>query len=433
MRRVFASSSCKRSLRGCGDAARALLGKTGEAEIGKSRHILILVENLPVPFDRRVWQEALALKSAGHFVSVICPKGKGYTAQYEVLEGVHVYRHDLIEATSARGYPAEYTTALISQFRLSLRVRERQHIDVIQACNPPDLLFLIALVHRVLFGTRFLFDHHDLSPELYFSRFGRRDLLFKFLTLLERQTFRLADASIATNETFRDIAVERGGMPADRVFVVKSYPDPAKMHRQAPEPALVGDGKCIVGYIGIMGIQDGVETLVRAMDHIVYARGRADIKAVLIGDGPELERLRGLAETLKLGNAVQFTGYLSGTALMRHLSALEIGVIPDPPDGCNEKLSMNKVFEYMMLGIPIVQFDLKQARSEAGGAALVAHDHSASALADSIISLADDSFRRKQMAGAARDIAGREFQWSTQAQRYLSAIDSIFALREART
>jgi glycosyltransferase involved in cell wall biosynthesis len=394
--------------------------------------VLILVENLPVPFDRRVWQEALALQGAGHVVSVICPKGKGYTDSYEVRDGVHIYRHDLVEATSARGYPAEYMTALMHQLRLSLAVRRRQRIDVIQACNPPDLMFLIALFHRLLFGTRFLFDHHDLSPELYFSRFGRKDVLYRALGLLEKLTFKLADASIATNETFRDIAIDRGNMPADRVFVVKSYPDPAKTHRYPPEPALVDDGRRIVGYVGIMGAQDGVETLVRAMDYIRYARGRTDIKAVLVGDGPEYERLRALTKSLRLTDVVQFTGYLSGPTMMQHLSAFDIGVIPDPPNGCNEKLSMNKVFEYMMLGIPFVQFDLAQARREAGDAAIITSKHSAAALADNIIALADDSARRREMATTARTIAGRDFRWSTQATHYLAAIDSIFTPREVR-
>lgn len=398
----------------------------------KPRHVLILVENLPVPFDRRVWQEARALREAGHTVSVICPKGRGYTASYEVCEGVHIYRHDLTEATSARGYPAEYLTALRNQLVLSLRVRRRQRIDIIQACNPPDLMFLIALFHRVLFGTRFLFDHHDLSPELYLSRFGRRDMLYSVLGMLERQTFRLADASIATNEAFRDIAIKRGHMPPGRVFVVKSYPDRAITRRHTPEPSLLQSGKCLVGYVGIMGAQDGVATLVRAMDDIVNRRGRNDIHAVLIGDGPEYARVRSLAASLGLDDALRFVGYLSGPALMSHLSAVDIGVIPDPPNGCNEKLSMNKVFEYMMLGIPFVQFDLGQARREAGEAALVAGIHSPSALADGIITLADDRGRRLQMAKAARTIARREFRWPAEAKRYLSAIDSIPAGGDVR-
>ncbi|MDB5540181.1 MAG: hypothetical protein JWQ89_1908 [Devosia sp.] len=402
-----------------------------EAEITTVRHVLILVENLPVPFDRRVWQEARALREGGYAVSVICPKGKGYDGTYEVLEDIHIYRHSLVEATSARGYPAEYLTALTHQLRLSLRVHHRQRIDVIQACNPPDLMFLIALFHRLVFGTRFIFDHHDLSPELYLSRFGRKDILFSILSLLERQTFRLADVSIATNETFRDIAVERGRMHPQKVFVVKSYPDAAKTRRHPPEAALKRLGKCLVGYIGIMGAQDGVETLIRAMDEIVHGRGRDDIYGVLIGDGPEFERLKSLATRLKLDNSLQFTGYLTGPRLMAHLSALDIGVIPDPPNGFNDKLSMNKVFEYMMLGIPFVQFDLRQARREAGEAALVV-GHSPSALADGILALADDPGRRHQMSETGKVIAGRDFLWSAEATRYLAAFDAIFAGMGAR-
>lgn len=385
-----------------------------------------------MPFDRRVWQEALALTGAGYVVSVICPKGKGFDVSYEVIEDVHIYRHDLVEATSAGGYPAEYLAALFHQLVLSMRVRKRQRIDVIQACNPPDLLFLIAFVHRVLFGTRFLFDHHDLSPELYLSRFGRRDLLFSILGLLERQTFRLADASIATNETFREIAVTRGGMPPERVYVVKSYPDAAKTRRYPPEPSLTTLNKCIVGYVGIMGSQDGVEILVRAFEDIVCRRGRHDIYGVLIGDGPEYERLQCLAVELGLENELRFTGYLTGPALMGHLSALDIGIIPDPPNGCNEKLSMNKVFEYMMLGIPFVQFDLQQARQEAGEAALVVSGQGPVALADGIIELADDPERRRRMAASGHATAGRDFRWPAEVVRYLAAFDSIFSGMGAR-
>jgi len=401
-------------------------GTRREAKIRTARHILILVENLPVPFDRRVWQEAQALRAAGHDVSVICPKGRGHTAAYEVIEGIHVYRHPLTEAKSVLGYPAEYATALMHQLRLSLRVRRRQRIDVIQACNPPDLMFLVALFHRLVYGTRFIFDHHDLSPELYLSKFGRKDLLFTLLSLLERQTFRFADASIATNETFREIAVERGRMHPEKVFIVKSYPDAAKTQRLDPHATLASLGKCVVGYVGIMGAQDGVETLVRAMEEIVRVRGRTDLYCVLVGDGPEFKRLQSLASALGLDAHLHFTGYLTGPALMAHLSAFDIGVIPDPPNSFNDKLSMNKVFEYMMLGIPFVQFDLRQARREAGDAALVVQQHSPAALADGIIALADDPERRRAMAQTAHAIAMRDFQWSSEAARYLAAYDTVF-------
>ena len=387
-------------------------------------HVLILVENLPVPFDRRVWQEAQALRDAGYRVSVICPKGKGHDSGHEVLEGIAVWRHPLFQAQSARGYVVEYPMALICQLWLSLRVRlAHGRIDAIQACSPPDLLFLVALPHR-LFGTRFVFDHHDLSPELFASKFGRKGLLHKALSFFERMTFRLASVSIATNETFRDIAIDRGKMDPGRVFVVKSYPRPGRFRRTAPALAA---GRHRVGYLGIMGAQDGVETLIDAMAVIRTDRGRDDIDCLVIGDGPELPGLRARAARLGLDEAVTFTGYLSGDALNAHLSALDVGVIPDPPNEFNDKLSMNKVFEYMMMGLPFVQFDLAQARAEAGGAGLVVAEHSAAALARAIVALVDDPCRRAAMGARGQEIAARDFRWPPEAARYLEAIACAIA------
>jgi len=392
--------------------------------IATQRHILILVENLPVPFDRRVWQEARALAGAGHAVSVICPAGKGHFKSYEVLDGVHIYRHLLREARSTKGYLREYATALFHQMRLSLRARRRQRIDAIQACNPPDLLFSVALVHKLLFGTRFVFDHHDLCPELYVAKFGRKDILYKAMCLFERLTFRAADASIATNEVFRELAVSRGGMAPDRVTVVKSYPEAEKFRRTEPDPALKARARHLVGYVGIMGPQDGVASLVEAMAEL-RRRGRDDMHCVIIGEGPELSRLRNLSRELGLEEAITFTGYLRGTPLLRHLSALDVGVIPDPPNAFNDKLSMNKVFEYMMLGLPIVQFALGQATREAGQAALVASEHSPQALADAIIRLVDDPGRRARMSAFGLETARREFQWSVEEAKYLAAYRAV--------
>ena len=384
-------------------------------------HVLILVENLPVPFDRRVWQEARTLRDAGCAVSVICPKGKGQTASREVIDGVAIWRHPLFQAQSARGYLLEYPMALILQLWLSLRVRiATGPLDTIQACSPPDLLFLVALPWRLL-GTRFVFDHHDLSPELYVSKFGREDVFHRILEFFERRTFGLATVSIATNETFRDIAVDRGGMDPDRVFVVKSYPEAGRFRRTDPDPALKVPGRGLVGYIGIMGAQDGVDALIDAMAVIRGPMGRSDIACLIIGDGPELPALRARAARLGLDGIVTFTGYLSGEPLMAALSALDVGVIPDPPNAFNDKLSMNKVFEYMMMGLPFAQFDLAQARSEARGAGLVVEEHSPAALARAIVALADDPDRRAAMGRTGMEIAARDFRWEAEAARYLAA------------
>lgn len=389
------------------------------------RHVLILVENLPVPFDRRVWQEAKALVGAGYEVSVICPMGKGHFSAYEVIDGVHIYRHVLREARSAKGYVREYASALYHQLRLSLKVRRRRPIGVIQACNPPDLMFSVALFHKLLFGTRFVFDHHDLCPELYVAKYGRKDLAYRVLKALEKLTFRAADASIATNEVFRDIAIDRGGMAPERVTVVKSFPEPSKFRRTAAEPSLLAMGKHLVGFVGIMGEQDGVDALVRAMAILRHRKKREDIHCVLIGEGPELSRLRTLADALEVRDSITFTGYLSGPALTAHLSALCLGVIPDPPNEFNDKLSMNKVFEYMMLGLPFVQFNLRQAAREAGEAALVLDDDTPEALAGGIVDLIDDPMRRKRMSLYGLSTAHREFRWSAAEANYLAAYQAV--------
>ena len=384
-------------------------------------HVLILVENLPVPFDRRVWQEARTLRDAGYAVSVICPKGKGHDLGREEIGGISIWRHPLFQARSAKGYLLEYPMALILQFWLSLRVRMAAGpIDTIQACSPPDLLFLVALPWR-LSGTRFVFDHHDLSPELYFVKFGREGLFHRMLEFFERRTFGYATVSIATNETFRDIAVDRGGMDPDRVFVVKSYPEAGRFRRTDPDPALKVPGRSLVGYIGVIGAQDGVDALIDAMAEIRGPMGRSDVDCLIIGDGPELPALRARATRLGLDDIVTFTGYLSGEPLMAALSALDVGVIPDPPNAFNDKLSMNKVFEYMMMGLPFAQFDLAQARSEAGGAGLVVEEHSPAALARAIVELVDDPDRRAAMGRTGMEIAARDFRWETEAARYLAA------------
>jgi glycosyltransferase involved in cell wall biosynthesis len=394
----------------------------------RQRGVLIIVENLPVPFDRRVWQEANALREAGYAVSVICPKGKGHDASYESMQDIHIYRHSLpIEASGAAGYLLEYGAALFWEFVLSIKVLRRHGFDVIHACNPPDLIFLVAAFHKVLFRKKFVFDQHDLNPELYEAKFGRKSgLFYRLLCIFERWTFKWADASIATNETFKKIAIERGGMDAEKVAIVKSYPDLSRFRPMPADPAIRGNFNFLAGYIGIMGSQDGVDILVRSMSHIVNTMKRRDIGCLIIGSGSELENLKELARTLHVDDFVKFTGYLSGDALLTHLCTLDIGVIPDPPSSCNDKLSMNKVFEYMALGLPFVQFDLAQSRLEAGDAGIVAREPTASALADAMVALLEDKPLRGRMKAVGMERAKREFRWETEKQSLVELYDSLF-------
>ena len=394
----------------------------------RQRGVLIIVENLPVPFDRRVWQEATALQEAGYRVSVICPKGKGFDAAYERLQGVHVYRHNLpIEAEGAAGYLLEYSIALFWQFVLSLKVLRKHGFDAIHACNPPDLIFLVASFHKMLFRKKFVFDQHDINPELYEVKFGKKGMFHRLLLMFERWTFRFADVSLATNETFKEIAVTRGGMAPDRVWVVKSYPDLSRFRAVDADPEAKSGFQWLIGYVGIMAQQDGVDLLVRAMAHIVNVLKRDDIGCVIIGDGPELAKLKSLAGELGVERYVKFTGFLSGEELLVALSGLDAGVIPDPPNACNHKLSMNKVFEYMALGLPFVQFDLVQSRSEAGEAALCVGEDTPEALAQGILTLLQDDAMRARMSAYGKKRAFKEFQWESEKKSLLAAYDQLFS------
>ncbi|MFD1694349.1 glycosyltransferase family 4 protein [Roseibium aestuarii] len=388
--------------------------------------VLIIVENLPVPFDRRVWQEATALKDAGYEVSVICPTGRDYQAREETIDGIHVYRHPLpFEASGALGYLVEYSAALFHELRLSLKVLRRHGFDVIHACNPPDLIFLVALVHKVLFGKKFIFDQHDINPELFEVKFGRKGFFHKLLQFFEACTFRTADASLATNETLKRRAIEQGGMPKDKVWVVRSFPDLKKFQRTEPDVATRKGRNHLIGYVGIMARQDGVDLLVEVMHQIVNVQGRSDIGCVIIGNGPDYERLQALSASRGLEDYIEFTGYLSGQPMLAKLSACDIGVIPDPSNACNDKLSMNKVFEYMALGLPFVQFDLPQARIDAGEAAHIVSGTEPEDLAQGISELLADEDKRARMSAYGQERAQREFHWSLEKHAMLAAYRDV--------
>ncbi len=386
--------------------------------------ILIIVENLTVPLDRRVWQEARTLREAGYTVSIVCPKGGRYTAPYEMLEGIHIFRHPLpYEADGALGYAVEYSWALAWEFALSVKAYWKVGFDVVQACNPPDLLFIIAGFWKYLFGKRFVFDHHDINPELFEAKFGKQGRFHKLLTWLERLTFRTADVSIATNETFKDIAVKRGGMDADRVYIVRSVPDLTRFKRVAPDADLKNGRKFLAGYVGIMGAQDGVDLLVEAMDVLVNKQGRRDVQCAIVGSGTELASLQRMTHERGLDDYVTFTGFLSGEPLLKAFSTFDIGVIPDPKNTYNDKISMNKVFEYMSLGIPFVSFDLIEGRKASGDAALYATDNDPVQLAAHMAKLFDDADLAGALGEEGRSRAHVLLKWENERTRLLAAYE----------
>ena len=376
-------------------------------------HILILVENLSVPADRRVWQESRALVDAGFAATVICPTGTNHDREREaVIEGVHILRYPLHTATGGLlGYLREYTVALWHTLRLAIKVRRAGRIDIVHACNPPDLLFLIALALRPG-GTRFVFDHHDLMPELFASRFPGSGRIFYWLTrCAERLTFAAADAVISTNENYRRVAIERGKMAADRVVVVRSAPDLSRFVEREPDGSLRRGKPYLLAYLGVMGPQDGVDYALRAVQLLRDEIGRDDIHCVFMGAGDELDEMVTLSEQLGIADIVDFPGWAGDELIQRCLSTADVCLSPDPLTPFNDVSTMNKVVEYMAMGRPVVSFDLVETRVSAGDAAVYVQANDELAFAKAIDALLQDPERRRQMGELGRRRVEQELSW----------------------
>jgi len=297
--------------------------------------------------------------------------------------------------------------------------------DVIHACNPPDMFFLIGGFFK-LFGKKFLFDHHDINPELYEAKFGRRDLFHRLMLKLEYWTFRTADVSIATNESFKRVAIERGRMPADRVFVVRSGPNLARLKILPPEERLKQGRRYLVGYVGVMGKQDGIEHLLQAARHIVFRLRRTDVHFGLVGGGTSLEEMKALAVELGVAGFVTFTGPLWGDEMLAMLNTADICVNPDTANEMNDKSTTNKIMEYMALGKPIVQFDLAEGRFSARRASLYARRNDPLDFAAKIIELLDDPVRRGEMGRYGRKRVENELEWRHEAPKLLAAYEALW-------
>ena len=391
------------------------------------RSCVIVVENLPVPFDRRVWQEAQALNRAGWTVSVICPANANFPKQFEVIDDIAIYRHPLPpEGRGALAYFREYSTALFHEFRLLIKVHRERGFSIIQACNPPDLIFLAALPFKLM-GKRFIFDQHDVSPELFIVKFGAKGFLYRALMFFERMSYRTADYVITANATFKDIAVSRGGKAPSQVEVVYGVPDRKRIHRVEPEPGLHGGRKFVLGYLGIINEQDGVDHLVRAVAHLVKVKGFHDFRAVVVGSGPALELVRALARLLEVEDFLSFPGYLNGETLLAYISAFDIGVIPDPLNEANDLMSMNKVFEYCALGIPIACYPLRETKQLLGEAGVYAPSPDPVGLAEACLSLMQDEALRARSAAAAAKLSAETFLWENEARKYVATYERVLS------
>ena len=391
------------------------------------RHVLILIENLPAPFDRRVWQEATTLRSNGFDVSIICPTGAGCELLFEQIDGIDIYRYRLpVEASGAAGYLVEYTSAIWNTFRLARAVWKAKPFDVIHACNPPDLFFLLGRHYKSRHGVKFVFDHHDVNPELFEAKFGRRGTLWRMMVWLERMSFRTADAVISTNHSYRRIAIERGGVDPSRVFVVRSGPKLDRIRQVPPDQSLKRGRRHLVGYVGTMGAQEGIDLLLESVRIIVHDLGRDDVHFSLVGGGTSVGEMIELAHKLGVDQYVTFTGRLPDHEMLTVLSTADVCVNPDTANAMNDLSTMNKIMEFMALGKPIVQFDLVEGRYSAEDASLYARRNDPRDFADKILQLLEDPKRRATMGSFGRHRVESALEWRHSIPHLLAAYDSLW-------
>jgi len=386
------------------------------------KKVLIIVENAAVPFDPRVWKEACSLQQNGYDVATLCPRDKGCERGYEFIDGVHIYRHPRTDdGNSPLGYVLEYSSALFWEFLYSWYIYFRHGFQVIQGCNPPDTIFLVALPFKLL-GVKYIFDHHDINPELYFSKYGKQGFLYKVLVWLEKLTFRFADVAMSTNRSYADLAVTRGGLDPRDVFVVRNGPDSQKLKAVPPKPVLKYNKPYLVGYVGTMSIQEGLDILLDAAVHIRNL-GRNDVHFTCVGGGPGLASLQKMVQDKHLEDIVNFTGRIPDEQLLDILSTADVCVNPDKPCEMNDLSTMIKIMEYMALGKPIVQFDLKEGRVSAQEASLYSSNTGSLAndFADKILWLLDRPEERKRMGEFGRNRVEKELAWEYSVPNLLAA------------
>jgi glycosyltransferase involved in cell wall biosynthesis len=390
------------------------------------KRILIVVQNLPVPFDRRVWLECQALVAAGYEVSVVCPKGGG-DASYEVVDTVRLYKYRPYAAGGSKlSFVTEYAYSFLATAWLTVKARRRGRFEVMQACNPPDIFWPIALMLRAADRTKFVFDHHDLCPELFQSRFPDGPTLpYRGLLALERRTHRTADHVISTNDSYRAIATDRSGKAPAEVTVVRTGPDPSKLKRGEEDPELRHGRTFLAAYIGVMGPQDGVDIVVRAADIVVHDMGRDDIAFTLIGSGDCFDELVALRDELKLSGHVEFTGRAPDDLVKKILSTADVGLSPDPKNPLNDVSTMNKTMEYMAFELPVVAFDLRETRVSAASAAVYVTPNDVHEYAKAIVDLMDDEVARGQLAKVGRTRVEDELAWAYQERAYVGVYERL--------
>ncbi len=393
------------------------------------KHVLLVVENESVPFDRRMWNIGRALRDYGADVSVVCPMFGDDYEKDTVLDGIAIHRYpNTFSDGSVAGYLREYATAFVKTVYVfhTLLLRGKR-IDIIHVANPPDIFWPLALYARLL-GIKFIFDEHDLSPEAYLSRFGRSEpdgLLFTVQRWFQHLSYRFAHAIISTNESYKANAVAANPDYAGKTFVVRNGPDTRHFNRRPPKPELRAGHRYLAAYIGVMAVQDGVEFIVRAMDELVNERGFRDLIVYLIGKGDDWDRLKQLSEDLRLQDHLVFTGRIPDEPALEILSTADVFLSPDPANPLNDVSTMTKVMEYMSLGRPIVSFDLTEARYSAGASALYVRNNDPVAFADGILQLLDHPVESRRMGDFGISRVQAVLSWQKQSENLLEAYEFV--------
>lgn len=390
------------------------------------KRILILLQNEPVPSDRHVWNQSTALARAGYDVTVICPEGEQRDrGAHEERDGVSIHRYrPLRSGEGIVGYALEYLTALWSIRRLARRLARERPFDLVHACSPPDFLLLAALSLRRR-GARFVFDHHDLTPELYMARFGG-GLPHRATLAAEQVAFRCADVILSVNDSYRRVAIERGRRDPADVAVVRTGPDLTRFTPSEPDPALKRGKPFLLSYVGVMGPQDGVDHALLALAELRALR--EDWHAVFMGDGDVAEQMRAMAAELGLADRVEFTGWVGHETVRRVLSTSDVCLAPDPSNPLNDVSSMVKLSEYMAISRPIVSYDLAESRFGAGEAAVFAAPGDHAGFARMISVLLDDPERRAAMGAAGRERVESVLAWEHQERALLGAYSRALAM-----
>lgn len=395
----------------------------------RNRRVLIILEGLALSRDRRAWSQATTLAKNGYHVSIITP-GESDEPAYDEIGGIYVYRYPSPPERQGKvGYLMEYSYSFAQACRLAWRVHREQGFDVIQAANPPDILYLIARFYKIFFKKGFVFDHRDISPEIYRYRFGnsRQSMMVRLLLWLERCSYKAADVVMTVNESVKSLAAARNHTDASRIFVVRCGPDIEKFHAVEPDEAMRMGRKHLVCYVGIMGAHDGVEYLVRAADHVINTRGRNDVSFVIVGYGDALDGLRELSQSLGLADYIRFTGMIrDDKLLLGYMSTADVCVSPEPKNDLNDRCSFVKIAEYLAVGKPVVAFDLIEAKNSAQDAALYATPNDVSDLGDRIIELLDDPERREAMSESALRRSREFLCWAHSEKHLLAAYDALF-------